>query len=77
MDDILRGRLPARSLIGGVCYVSAAIASPGVIRHDGSLARIVLGEFDGRRTHRAMRIFESLKKANIDAELSTSISEVI
>lgn len=76
-DDILRGRLPASSLIGGVCYISAAIASPGVIRHDGSLARIVLGEFDGRRTHRAMRIFESLKKANIDAGLSTSISEVI
>jgi 2-dehydropantoate 2-reductase len=76
-DDILRGRLPASALIGGVCYISAAIASPGVIRHDGSLARIVLGEFDGQRTDRATRIFESFIRAGVDAELSTSISEVI
>jgi 2-dehydropantoate 2-reductase len=76
-DDILRAHLPASSLIGGVCYISAAIASPGVIRHDGSLARIVLGEFDGQRTDRARRIVEALVRAGVDADLSTSISEVI
>jgi len=76
-DDILRGHLPATALIGGVCYISAAIKSPGVIRHDGSLARIILGEFDGRRSDRAMQIFECFISAGIDAELSTSISEMI
>jgi 2-dehydropantoate 2-reductase len=76
-DDILRKHLPASALVGGVCHISAAIASPGVIRHDGSLARIILGEFDGQRTARAMRIFECLTRAGVDAELSTSISETI
>jgi 2-dehydropantoate 2-reductase len=76
-DDILRGHLPASALIGGVCYISAAIASPGVIRHDGSLARVILGEFDGQRSDRAMRIFECFIRAGVDAQLSTSISEVI
>ena len=76
-DEILRQHLPASALIGGVCYISAAIASPGVIRHDGSLARVVLGEFDGHRSERALRIFECFTSAGVDAELSTSISEMI
>ena len=76
-DEILRQHLPASALIGGVCYISAAIASPGVIRHDGSLARVVLGEFDGQRSERALRIFECFTSAGVDAELSTSISEMI
>jgi 2-dehydropantoate 2-reductase len=76
-DVILRRCIPSSALIGGVSYLSAAIASPGVIKHDGSLARIVLGEFDGQRSDRAMRIVESFVKAGVDAEVSTSISEVI
>lgn len=76
-DDILRTHIPATALIGGVCYISAAISSPGVIRHDGSLARIVFGEFDGRRSERTMRIFEAFNRAGVDVELSASISEVI
>lgn len=76
-DDILRTHLPADAVIGGVCYISAAIASPGVIRHDGALARVVLGEFDGQRSDRVMRIFESFIQAGVDAVLSTSISEAI
>ena len=76
-DDILRVHLPADGLIGGVCYISATIASPGVIKHEGSLARIVLGEFDGRCRERTMRIFEAFTNAGVDAQLSNSISDVI
>lgn len=76
-DHILRNHIPADALIGGVVYISAAIAAPGVVRHEGTLARIVLGEFDGRRSDRVLRILELFTNAGIDAELSTSISEDI
>lgn len=76
-DDILRRHLPTTTLLGGVCYISATIASPGLIKHNGSLARIVLGEFDGRRSDRALHILESFLNAGIDTDLSTSISEAI
>ncbi|SFD00259.1 ketopantoate reductase [Nocardioides terrae] len=76
-DDILRAYLPAQTLIGAVCYISAKIAAPGIIKHDGTLARMVLGEFDGRCTERTMRLFEAFIRAGVDAELSTSMSEVV
>ena len=43
-DDILRQALGAEHIIGGVCYIAAAIAEPGVIRHSGTLAKLVFGE---------------------------------
>lgn len=76
-DEILAKSLPQTSLIGGVCYISAAIESPGVIRHDGALARVVLGEFNGRRTERAVRVVEAFTKAGVDTELSTTIRSTI
>jgi 2-dehydropantoate 2-reductase len=76
-DNILRRYVPAEALIGGVSYISAAIASPGVVRHDGNLAKIVLGEFEGRRSARVVRIFELFSSAGVDVELSSSISEDI
>lgn len=76
-DHILRRYVPADSLIGGVSYISAVIASPGVVRHDGTLAKIVLGEFDGRRSARVVRIFQLFSNAGVDVELSSSISEDI
>ena len=46
-DDILRGVLGTNHVIGGVCYIAAAIAEPGVIRHSGPLQKLVFGEYDG------------------------------
>src|SRR5271168_5268860 len=33
-------------LMGGVAYIASTIASPGVIRHSGTMARLVFGALD-------------------------------
>jgi hypothetical protein len=39
--------LPTESVVGGVCYISASIARPGVIGHHGAIQRIAFGEYSG------------------------------
>ena len=52
-DDMLRGVLGDKAIMGGVGYIATAIARPGVIRHTGTLQRLVFGEYDGSRSQRA------------------------
>lgn len=73
-DDVLRAHVGADSVLGGVCYISAVIEEPGIIAHNGSLARIVLGEYDGSATPRSEEILRALTGAGIDAEVSPDIS---
>ena len=54
-DDILIEALGADAVVGGVCYIAATIAEPGVIAHTGTMQRLVFGEYDGRRSARVER----------------------
>jgi 2-dehydropantoate 2-reductase len=76
-DEILRGVLGEPAVMGGVCYVGASIAGPGVIRHIGKMQRLVFGEYDGRRSARAEALFEACTRGGIDAELSAEIKRAI
>jgi 2-dehydropantoate 2-reductase len=76
-DEILRGVLGEPAVMGGVCYVGASIAGPGVIRHIGKMQRLVFGEYDGRRSARAEALFEACARGGIDAELSADIERAI
>jgi len=76
-DDILRRELGDAPVMGGVAYVGTQIARPGVIRQTGTMQRIVLGEYDGRRSERAVFLHEALRKAGADAELSTDVRKAI
>jgi 2-dehydropantoate 2-reductase len=58
-DDLLRRYLPAESILGGVCYISAAIRDPGVIRHSGSIERIIFGEYTGKISRRTEMQYRS------------------
>lgn len=60
-------------MLGGVAYIFADVRAPGVVRHSGSLARLVIGEFDGRRTERAVALEQALLVANIEALLVNNI----
>jgi 2-dehydropantoate 2-reductase len=76
-DDILRQYLPTRAVVGGVCYIAASIAEPGVISHTGSMQRLVVGEYDGTISARLEAFLAACRKAGIDAEISDSIERMI
>jgi 2-dehydropantoate 2-reductase len=76
-DDILRQDLGAEHIIGGVCYIAATIAEPGVIRHSGTLAKLVFGEYDGSLSPRVRQFRDACADARIDAEVSDRIEQAI
>jgi 2-dehydropantoate 2-reductase len=76
-DDILRREFGGEAVMGGVCYVAATIARPGVIRQTGTMQRVVIGEYDGRRSKRTEDLHVALVKAGVTAELSDDVRKSI
>ena len=76
-DDILRGVFGEKAVMGGVGYIATAIARPGVIKHTGTMQRLVFGEYDGRRSPRAEALLAACHRGGIEAELSADIRRQI
>ena len=76
-DEALRSILGPEAIVGGVSYIAASIARPGVIRHTGKLQKIVFGEYDGKRSARCLALLEECTRAGIEAELSDDIERAI
>jgi 2-dehydropantoate 2-reductase len=76
-DDILRDALGAGHVIGGVTYIAATIAEPGVIRHSGTLQKLVFGEYDGSLSPRVRQFRDACAGSGIDAETSDRIEQAI
>jgi 2-dehydropantoate 2-reductase len=76
-DDILRRVLGAAHVIGGVCYIAATIAEPGVIRHSGTLQKLVFGEYDGTPSTRVRNFRDACVGSGIDVEISDRIEQTI
>lgn len=76
-DDILRRHTSADSVMGGVCYIAATIARPGVIGHSGTMQRLVFGEYDGNASPRAEAFLAACRDAGIPCELSPQIERLI
>lgn len=76
-DDILRDVLGAGHVIGGVTYIAATIAEPGVIRHSGTLQKLVFGEYDGSLSPRVRQFRDACAESGIDAETSEKIEQTV
>jgi 2-dehydropantoate 2-reductase len=76
-DEVLRRLLGDRAVIGGVCYIAATIAEPGVIRHTGAMQRLVFGEHDGVASARTTAFLAACQRAGINAEISADIRRAI
>ncbi len=72
-DDALRKYIPSAQIFGGLCYLAAAISEPGVIRHTGTMQRLVFGEFDGSETTRLKALLDRCQRAGLDAAISDDI----
>ncbi len=71
--DVIADVIGRDHVLGGVCYIFAALAAPGVIRHTGGQRRIVFGELDGRLTGRALGILQAFRSTGVPVELSAEI----
>jgi len=76
-DDILRREYGDAAVMGGVAYVATNVARPGVIHQTGTMQRVVLGEYDGRRSARAVFLHDALARAGVQAELSEDVRRSI
>ena len=76
-DDILRRVFGEKAVMGGVAYIATKIGRPGVIKHTGTMQRLVFGEYDGRRSARAEALLEACQRGSINAELSGDIRREI
>ncbi|MFQ5994860.1 MAG: 2-dehydropantoate 2-reductase [Acidiferrobacterales bacterium] len=76
-EEQLISSLGQEHVMGGLAQIASVIAAPGVVRHTGTMARIVFGEIDGQRTGRAESLRAALQSAGIDAEISDNIMKAI
>jgi 2-dehydropantoate 2-reductase len=76
-DDVLTRILGRGAVIGGVGQIGVVIASPGVIRHTGTMAKLTFGELDNARTPRVQALLDACTAAGIDAEIATDINLAI
>lgn len=72
-EEELSAALGAGRVLGGVAYIEAVLAAPGVVEHRSSFARLLFGELDGSSSRRAKEFLESCQEAGIEAGISPDI----
>ena len=53
----------ARHVVGGLCKIVSYLAAPGVVRHAGVPPQIEIGERDGSRSERVLRLAQAFSQA--------------
>jgi 2-dehydropantoate 2-reductase len=75
--DILLRALSPQRVLGGIAYIAATIREPGVIAHTGTMARLVVGAFEGGNGDAAAAFRDACVAAGIDAALSADIRRAL
>ncbi len=65
--------IPPERVLGCVFRVAAEVVEPGVVRQDGSYARLPVGEPDGSLSVRARRLSEAMTTAGFDSPVVNNI----
>ncbi len=76
-EEKIAARIGPGHVIGGVSFILAHIAEPGVVKQVGSVRRVIFGELDGSRTERVERLLAEFRKAEIDSDLADDIRVVL
>jgi 2-dehydropantoate 2-reductase len=64
-------------VMGGVAYIAAKIASPGVIAHTGTMARLRFGAVEPSQQPAAEALLSACKLASVDAEIVPDIRKAL
>ena len=76
-EDILIKHYGKERVIGGVSNIAALIEAPGVIRHNGTMARLIFAELNGKPSKRIDAFAALCKQATIDHVVSDDINRAI
>ena len=76
-EEKIAARIGPEHVIGGVSFILAHIAEPGVVEQMGSVRRVIFGELDGSRTERVERLLAEFRKAEIDSDLADDVRVVL
>jgi 2-dehydropantoate 2-reductase len=76
-EEKIAARIGPEHVLGGVSFILAHIAEPGVVEQIGSVRRVIFGEVDGSRTERVTRLLDEFRKAEIDSDLAEDIRVVL
>src|SRR5258705_4431502 len=76
-DDLLRAAFCDTAMMGRVAYIATNIERPGVIKHTGTMQRLVFGEYDGRLSARAETLLDFCLRGGINGELSDDVRKAI
>lgn len=66
-------RIAGEPVLGGIAYITASIESPGVIRHAGTIQRLAVGDFEGRRSETVDRFVAACRRAGVEAAVPSDI----
>ena len=72
-EETIASVIPSTHVVGGVAYILATVTGPGVVTHQGKLARIVLGELDGSKSARLEAFVDLCHASDIDVDLTANI----
>ena len=72
-DDILARIVGVDRLIGGMAQIASSIDEPGIIKHIGTMQRVVIGEPGGGSSSRVATLNTALEVAGVVAEISPDI----
>jgi len=76
-EEKIAARIGPEHVLGGVSFILAHIAEPGVVEQVGSVRRVVFGELDGSRSERVTRLLAEFRAAEIDTDLADDIRVVL
>lgn len=76
-DDILAPIVGPEKLIAGVAFIASSIEAPGIIRHIGTMQRLVIGERAGGISERVTALQNMLLAGGVTADVSEDIQRTI
>ena len=75
--DILARTVGAASVLGGIAYIAATIREPGVVAHTGTMARLVVGPFEGGNAVAAAAFRDACTGAGVQCDVSPDVRRAL